>query len=88
MIKRSYAVEIEEFLPELGENLKSARKIAFPSDTLDDFSRRINVSRATLQKMEKGDLKVSMKHYYAAAGLLRLENQFTQLFYKSPSLFG
>ncbi len=50
-------------LPELANNFTAARKAHFPNDTLADFSVRIGVSRATLQKMERGELSVSLHNY-------------------------
>ena len=51
------------------------------------FALRIGVSRATLQKMEKGDLSVSLGKYYQAAKVLGLEHTFEQLFQQPVSLF-
>ena len=48
---------------------------------------RIGVSRATLQKMEKGDLSVSLGRYYAAAQVLGLNATFDALLAEAPSLF-
>ena len=75
------------FLPELGQNLRLARKKLFPRDNMKAFSLRVGISRATYQKMEKGDLSVSLKYYYQAAELLRVENDFTRLFLLKESLF-
>ena len=75
------------FLPELGQNLRSARKKQFPRDNMKAFSLRVGISRATYQKMEKGDLSVSLKHYYQAAKVLQVENNFTRLFLLKESLF-
>ncbi len=74
-------------LPVLGQNLRSARKKHFPKDDMRAFALRLGVSRATLQKMEKGDLSVSFKYYYLAAKLLSVEEAFTQLFVIKASLF-
>jgi len=74
-------------IPTLGENLRAARKRAFPSDDLWAFSRRIGVSRATLQKMEQGDLSVSLGRYYLAASLLGMQEQFEGLFFRELGLF-
>lgn len=74
-------------LPVLGTNLRSARKKYYPDDDLKAFSLRIGVSRATLQRMEKGDLSVSMGKYYQAAQLLGLEQPFTALLKPPVSLF-
>ena len=71
----------------LGENLKLAKKRHYPKDTLADFALRIGVSKATYQKMEKGDLSVSTMNYYAAAELLGLDAGFDTLFTQPESLF-
>ena len=47
----------------LGERFKAARKQFFPNDTLSMFALRLGVSRATLQKMEQGDMSVAMGTY-------------------------
>ena len=75
------------FLPELGKNLRLARKKQFPRDNMKAFSLRVGISRATYQKMEKGDLSVSLKYYYQAAKLLGVENDFSRLFLLKESLF-
>ncbi len=74
-------------LKSLGDNLKHARKKLFPKDDLNAFSLRIGVSRATLQRMEKGDLSVSFGKYYQAAQVLQLDHPFTQLLTPPVSLF-
>ena len=74
-------------LPELGESLRLARKKRFPKDNMHSFSLRIGVSRATYQKMEKGDMTVSFQHYYEAAKLLGTQKQFGQIFEIEGSLF-
>lgn len=74
-------------LPQLGLNLKDVRRRRFPADNLAAFAIRIGVSRATLQKMEQGDLSVSMEKYYRAAKLLGLERDFEQLLQMPRSLF-
>lgn len=74
-------------LAQLGLNLKDARKRRFPADNLATFAIRIGVSRATLQKMEQGDLSVSMEKYYNAGRLLDLERDFEQLLRLPQSLF-
>jgi transcriptional regulator with XRE-family HTH domain len=75
------------FLPELGQNLRLARKKQFPRDNMKAFSLRVGISRATYQKMEKGDLSVGLKYYFQAAKLLGVENDFSQLFLLKESLF-
>lgn len=71
----------------LGQKLRLARKQYFPGDDLEAFALRIEVARATLQKMEKGDLSVSLSKYYQAAEILGLEKGFNQLFDIEESLF-
>lgn len=67
-------------LHNLGLNLKNARKRYFPRDDQRRFAARINVSRATYQKMEKGDSTISLGSYLAAARLFGLEDQINLLF--------
>lgn len=71
----------------LGDNLRAARKKYYPRDDLQSFSLRIGVSRATLQRMEKGDLSVSLGKYYQAARLMGLEHPFQDLLKPPVSLF-
>ena len=71
---------MSEFLAQIGQNLATARKKRFPHDDLRAFALRIQVARSTYQKMEKGDLSVSMAAYYRAAKILGLEDGFTRLF--------
>ena len=74
-------------LPVIGQNLRAARKKRFPGDRLEDFALRGGVGRATLQRMEQGDLSVSLGRYYQAAKLLGLENAFAELLKPQESLF-
>ena len=74
-------------LPELGSRLRAARKRRFPDDDLAAFALRIGVARATLQKMEAGDLSVSMGRYYAAARRLGLSDGFKAIFDQPGSMF-
>jgi len=67
-------------IPVLGNSLRAARKKAYPDDTLEEFAVRIGVSRATLQRMEVGDLGVAIGRYFAAAKLLDLDEGFYALF--------
>lgn len=78
---------METHLPAIGHSLRKARKRHFPNDDLQAFAVRICVSRATLQKMEKGDLSVGIGKYYQAAAILRLESDFSKLFSEQESLF-
>lgn len=71
----------------LGGQLRNARKKRFPSDNLKVFALRISVSRATLQKMEKGDMSVGIGKYYAAAQVLGVGDGFGTLFTLQESLF-
>ncbi|MFT6286174.1 MAG: transcriptional regulator with XRE-family HTH domain [Alcanivorax sp.] len=74
-------------LTELAKNFTAARKANFPNDSLADFSVRIGVSRATLQKMDSGDLRVGLHSYYRAAQILGLAASFDGLFKREASLF-
>ena len=74
-------------LPLLGTALQQARKKRFPGDDQRSFALRLGVSRATLQKMEKGDLSVRLKSYYDAAQLLDTQAEFEALFAIKGSLF-
>ncbi len=74
-------------LEQLGNNLRLSRKKQFPDDDMAAFALRVGISRATLQKMEKGDLTVSLKYFYQAAKLLNAEQGFSQLFILEKSLF-
>lgn len=71
----------------LGSKLRAARKQRYPKDNMSQFALRIGVSRATLQKMEKGDLSVTMARYYDAAEILGLTHTFDGLFHLETSLF-
>ena len=70
---------VKDNLPALGDSLRHARKQRFPKDDLAAFALRIGVSRSTLQKMEKGDLSVSMGRYYRAAEILGLGGDLQRL---------
>jgi DNA-binding XRE family transcriptional regulator len=74
-------------LNSLGLKLRTARKARFPKDTQSDFALRAGVSRATYQKMEKGDLSVAIGSYFNAAKILKLEKGFSALFDMPLSLF-
>ena len=74
-------------LPPLGSALQQARKRRFPKDDQRSFALRLGLSRATLQKMEQGDLSVRISSYYEAARLLGCEAGFAQLFELEGSLF-
>jgi len=76
-----------ETIPKIGQNLRLARRKSYPDDTLEDFALRIGVSRATLQRMEKGDLSVSLGKYFQAAALLGLDAPFHALLKPKQSLF-
>ncbi|MYA16631.1 MAG: helix-turn-helix transcriptional regulator [Gammaproteobacteria bacterium] len=76
-----------DYLGELGDNLRRARKRRFPNDDMAAFALRIGVSRSTLQKMEKGDLTVAMGKYYRAAEILGLAETFGTLLREEESLF-
>ena len=76
-----------ETILQIGQNLRLARRKSYPDDTLEDFALRIGVSRATLQRMEKGDLSVSLGKDFQAATLLGLDAPFHALLKPKQSLF-
>ena len=71
----------------LGVNLRKSMKATFPNDDLKAFSVRLGCSRATLQKMLKGDSSVAIGKYLLAAELLDATQGFDNLFKIEPSLF-
>ena len=71
---------ISATLEVLGKNLKQLRKHQFPRDDQRRFATRLKVSRATYQKMEKGDPSIAMGSYFSAAVVLNVEQQFATLF--------
>lgn len=73
--------------PTIGQKLREARKQRFPQDDLRAFALRIGVGRATLQRMEKGDMSVAIGRYYRAAQVLGLTDTFNHLFEQPQSLF-
>jgi len=64
----------------LGEKLKQLRKLRYPRDDQRRFAARIKVSRATYQKMEKGDPSISLGSYLSAAELLGVADRLGRLF--------
>ena len=76
-----------DHLEALGGKLRAARRRRFPDDDLASFALRIGVSRSTLQKMEKGDLSVSIARYWRAAEILDLAETFEGLFVIEESFF-
>lgn len=71
----------------LGANLRVAIKARFPNDDLKAFSIRLGCSRATLQKMLKGEGSVALGTYLGAAELLGVKEGFEDLFKMELSLF-
>lgn len=74
-------------LPQVGRRIQNARKRRYPKDDLAAFAARCEISRATLHKMEQGDLSISMSRYYAVAKRLGLTEGFHRLFEEEESLF-
>lgn len=66
--KKAFPPEVARVLEELGEGLKIARQRRRQSQL--DFAERLMVSRATLQRMERGDPSVALGAWVAAAWLL------------------
>jgi transcriptional regulator with XRE-family HTH domain len=80
-------IPVTKVRSKLGRDLLDSRKRKFPGDTQKAFAKRIGVGRATLQRMEDGDLSVSMGKYLAAARVLGLEAKFNDLLRSEVSLF-
>lgn len=64
----------------IGRQPMARRKIVFPNDTQRDTAIRIGVGFATYSRMERGDDKVSLRHYLDAATILKCEKSFHSLF--------
>lgn len=65
-----HEIDVLEAAEILGRHLRTGRRRLFPRDSQQDFARRIGVSRATYQKMEKGDRNVALGSYLEAARLV------------------
>ncbi|MEX1031731.1 MAG: helix-turn-helix transcriptional regulator [Cellvibrionaceae bacterium] len=72
----------------IGQQLRAMRKARFPADTQDDMAVRVGVSRRTYQRMERGDMSVSLKHYLEAASILGCLKSFNELFTTSDEPTG
>jgi len=68
LAKTAFPPEVGRVLAELGEGLKIARQRRRQSQM--DFAERLMVSRATLQRMERGDPTVALGAWVTAAWLL------------------
>ena len=68
LAKTALPPEVIRALRELGEGLKIARQRRRQSQT--DLAERLLVSRATLQRMERGDPTVALGAWVTAAWLL------------------
>lgn len=66
-------------LSRMGSDLSAARRVQ--AITQDDLAGRINVSRRTLIRMERGDPTVSLGAYATAAWVLGLEERFLSGFH-------
>ncbi len=64
----------------IGRNLRKRRREVWPADTQRDMALRLGVGIATYSRMERGDARVSFRHYLAAARILRCKKQFAKLF--------
>lgn len=70
----------DNYYRKLGSYLRALRKDRYPNDTQTDFAYRIQVSKSTYIKMEKGDLSVSLNNYAEAARLLGVDEQIINIF--------
>ena len=80
--------EIDLLAKTVGKNLKAMRKRAYPADTQSQSAARLGISRATYSRMERGDARVSFKHYLQAARLFQCEKQVAQLFTRQDTPAG
>lgn len=78
LAKSAFPPEVARVLDELGEGLKIARQRRRQSQA--DFAERLMVSRATLQRMERGDPSVALATWVAAAWLLGRLSDFQRVF--------
>ena len=69
-------------LSRMGSDLSAARRTRQMSQ--DDLAGRLNLSRRTLIRMERGDPGVSLGAYATAAWVLGLEKQFLSGFEIGP----
>lgn len=67
----------KQVLEQLGENIKLARKRRKYTQEL--ISNRTGLRRLTIRKVERGDPTVSIGHYIAVLGVLRLVEDFAQV---------
>lgn len=79
---RAYMRYTKEALALFGQMIKLGRKTRKMSEV--DFASRIGISRATLQKIEKGDPKVEIGFFFEAAhiagvNLFDVQNNFSAL---------
>lgn len=78
LAKSAFPPEVARVLDELGEGLKIARQRRRQSQA--DFAERLMVSRATLQRMERGDASVALGAWVLAAWLLGRLPDLQQVF--------
>lgn len=73
-------IDISALAAEIGQNLKARRREVFPRDTQEDMAARLGVSIATYSRMERGDARVSFRHYLTGADILGCRKDFAELF--------
>ncbi|MFT5667813.1 MAG: transcriptional regulator with XRE-family HTH domain [Vicingaceae bacterium] len=67
----------QKIFEEIGENIKLARKRR--KLTTLQVSERAGIHRATLSRVEKGDVSVAIGIYFNILKVLNLENDFKEL---------
>lgn len=80
----SISPELSFSLVKLGNDLRAFRRYKYPSDTQEDFAARIDISRATYIRMEKGDPKVAAGSYFKALALFGQLHKLNGLFAPPP----
>ncbi|MEX1196363.1 MAG: helix-turn-helix transcriptional regulator [Pseudohongiellaceae bacterium] len=73
-------IDYSELATTIGRNLRMRRREVFPRDTQIDMAARLGVSIATYSRMERGDARVSFRHYLTAADILGCRKDFGELF--------
>ena len=77
-INDTFPDELRPIMHQLGSDLAAARKVR--RMTQEDMADRLNVSRVTLGRLEKGDPRVSFGTYALAAYVMGMEKRLLSIF--------
>jgi transcriptional regulator with XRE-family HTH domain len=78
LINETFPDELRPILRQMGSDLAASRKAR--KLTQDDMAGRLNVSRVTLGRLEKGDPRVSFGTYALAAYVMGMEKRLLSIF--------